>query len=153
MPTSFTKGDIFETAGLRAYAFGGCLDGSMDTGIASAIKKRWPDCATAYAAHCQASKFGYGDVFAWRAGDVTVFALGIQQPGEKPRLSALNDALLKLLELAATDKLERIGMVRIGTGAESLDWTRVRKMLGEIGAGHAVTLVVFEQFVRARPTS
>jgi O-acetyl-ADP-ribose deacetylase (regulator of RNase III) len=154
MPTSFTKGDIFETAGLRAYAFGGCLDGSMDTGIASAIKKRWPDCATAYAAHCEGSKFAYGDVFEWRAGDVTIFALGIQQqPGEKPRLAALNDALLKLLELATTAEIERIGMVRIGTGAESLDWTRVRKMLGEIGASHAITLVVFEQFVRARPAT
>jgi len=157
MPTSFTKGDIFETAGLHAYAFGGCLDGSMDTGIASAIKKRWPDFATAYAAHCEASKLGFGDVFVWRTGEISIFALGIQQqPGEKPRLSALNDALLKMLDLATPAKLDRIGLVRIGTGAgseSSLDWTRVRKMLGEIGAGHAITLVVFEQFVRARPAS
>jgi O-acetyl-ADP-ribose deacetylase (regulator of RNase III) len=153
MATSFTKGDIFETDGLRAYAFGGSLDGTMETGIASAIKKRWPECAEAYAAHCQAGGFGFGDVFQWSAGDVTIFALGIHKPGEKPRLVALHTGMEKLLELAAAAKIARVGLVRIGTGSEGLDWTRVRKMLHEIAVGHPVKLLVFEQFVRARPAS
>jgi hypothetical protein len=42
-------------------------------------------------------------------------------------------------------------MVRIGTGPGGLDWTRVRKMLGEVAAKQPVKLVVFEKFVRARP--
>lgn len=44
--------------------------------------------------------------------------------------------------------------MRIRTGPEGLDWTRVRKLLHEIAVGHAaVKLLVFEQFVRARPAS
>jgi O-acetyl-ADP-ribose deacetylase (regulator of RNase III) len=151
MPTSFTKGDIFETVGLRAYAFGSALDGSMDVGIASVVKKRWPECATAYAAHCEATGFDYGDVFVWSSGDVTIFAIGIQKPGGKPRLAALHDGLEKMIGLAAEAKVGRIGLPRIGAGPEGLDWTRVRKMLREISVDRPVKLVVFEQFVRARP--
>lgn len=155
MATSFTKGDIFETEGLSAYAFGGSLDGSMDSGIASAIKKRWPECAAAYAAHCQNVGLAYGEVFRWSSGDVTIFALGIHKPGEKPRLAALHTAVEKLLQLAKDAKIARVGLTRIGTGPEpqGLDWTRVRKMLHELGVGHPVKLLVFEQFVRARAAS
>ncbi|MEY4582054.1 MAG: hypothetical protein RL701_6757, partial [Pseudomonadota bacterium] len=54
------------------------------------------------------------------------------------------------LALAAEAKLKRIGLPRIGGGPDGLDWTRVRKMLGEISVGHATRLDVFEQFVRAK---
>ena len=149
MPTAFTKGDLFETKDLRAYAFGASIDGSMDAGIAVAMKKRWPELAAAYAERCKGGKFALGDVFAWTQGEVTVFALGIQGADGKPRLSALNAAARKMLQLAAQAKVTRIGLPRIGTGPSGLDWARVRKMLGEITVGSAVRLEVFEQFVRA----
>jgi O-acetyl-ADP-ribose deacetylase (regulator of RNase III) len=150
MSTSFTEGDLLETEGLRAYAFAAQLDGTMDVGFASALKKRFPAFADAYATHCRDVGLAYGDVFAWTADGVTIYALGIQQAGQKPRLLALNEALTKLLALAREAKINRVGMVRIGTGPGGLDWTRVRKMLGEVGAKQPVKLIVFEKFVRAR---
>ena len=155
MPTAFTKGDIFETEGLHAYAFGSTTDGTMSSGIAIAMKKRWPELAEAYATHCEGGherKAQLGEVFAWTKGEVTVYALVIYGTDGKPRLSALNQATRKMLDLAAAAKVKRIGLPRIGTGAAGLDWTRVRKMLGEITVNHLVRLDVFEQFVRAPKT-
>src|SRR5262245_2864989 len=149
MPTVFTKGDLFETDGIRAYAFGGCTDGTMDVGIAVAMKKRWPELATAYAERCKDGKFALGDVFVWTHGEETVFALGIQNADGKPRLSALNAAVRKMLQLAPEAKVRRIGVPRIGTGPVSLDWARVRKMLSEVNVGNSIRLDVFEQFARA----
>lgn len=148
MPTAFTKGDLFETTGIQAYGFGASTDGTMDAGFSVAMKKRWPELATRYAERCKDGTFALGEVFVWTDGEVTVFALGIQNADGKPRLSALNAAVRKMLKLAAEAKVTRIGVPRIGTGPVSLDWTRVRKMLGEITVGSAVRLEVFEQFVR-----
>lgn len=151
MPTAFTKGDIFETDGLRAYAFGAEIDGSMNVGIAIAIKKRWPEFAEAFAAHCAAGTFALGDVFMWQSGEATLFALGIQRPDDKHSITALNHSLMRMLDLAATAKINRIGVPRVGAVPGGLDWTRVKKMLGEITVGHSVRIDVFEQFVRAKP--
>ena len=153
MPTALVKGDIFETPGIRAYAFGANTDGTMDVGISSAMKKRWPELAEALSAHCADGMVQLGDVFVWKHEDVTVFALAIQQGDKKPSMTALTHAVRRLLTLAHEAKIMRVGVPRIGTGPNGLDWTRVRKMLGEISVGQPVRLDVFEQFVRAKPTT
>jgi O-acetyl-ADP-ribose deacetylase (regulator of RNase III) len=150
MATAILKGDIFETDGIHAFAFGGNTDGTMNAGVAIAMKKRWPALAEAYAARCAGNKLDLGDVFMWTDGEVTVFALAIQNGDKKPSLTALTRAIRRMLALASEAKLKRIGLPRIGAGPGGLDWTRVRKMLGEISVGHAVRLDVFEQFVRAK---
>lgn len=150
MPTALVKGDIFETPGIRAYAFGANTDGTMDAGIASAMKKRWPQLAEALAAHCAGGKLNLGDVFVWTHEDVTVFALGIQQGEKRPSMTALTHAIRRMLTLAQEAKIARVGVPRIGTGENGLDWTRVRKMLSEVSVGQSVRLDVFEQFVRAK---
>jgi O-acetyl-ADP-ribose deacetylase (regulator of RNase III) len=150
MPTALIKGDIFETDGLQAFAFGANTDGTMDSGISIAMKKRWPALAEAFAARCAGDKLNLGDVFVWTEGETTVFALGIQQGPKKPSMTALTHSVRRMLALAADAKIKRIGVPRIGAGTGGLDWTRVRKMLGEISVGQAVRLDVFEQFVRAK---
>jgi O-acetyl-ADP-ribose deacetylase (regulator of RNase III) len=151
MPTAFTKGDIFETDGLQAFAFGANTNGTMDRGIAIAMKKRWPALAEALAAHAVDDKFRLGEVFVWTEGELTVFALAIEQGDKKASLTALTHSVRRMLALAAEAKVKRIGLPRIGAGPDGLDWTRVRKMLGEITVGHSVRVDVFEQFVRTRP--
>jgi O-acetyl-ADP-ribose deacetylase (regulator of RNase III) len=145
MPTVIVKGDIFETDGIRAYAYGANTDGTMDVGIAIAMKKRWPALAEAFAARCAGGKLNLGETFMWSEGDVTVFALGISQGDKKPSFSALTRAVNQMLELANTAKIKRIGVSRIS----GVDWTRARKMLTEVTIRHPVHLDVFEQFVRS----
>jgi O-acetyl-ADP-ribose deacetylase (regulator of RNase III) len=149
MPTAIVSGDIFETPDIHAYAFGANTDGTMDVGIAIAMKKRWPALADAYQARCADDKFSLGDVFVWSEGEVTVFALGIARGDKKPSISALTHSVRRMLALAAEAKIKRIGMARI----VGVDWTRARKMLGEITVNHSVRVDVFEQFVRNQETS
>ncbi len=150
MPTKFEKGDIFHTEGLRAYGVGCHCAGSMDAGVAVAFKKRWPRMFDAYQAHCEAKKFHPGDVFTHTEGDEIVYCLAIQESAtKKASLPALLKSLKTMAKLATQAGIDRVGLPRIGTGQAGLDWPRVKKTLSEMGNEMAVTLVVFEQFIRA----
>lgn len=152
MPAIFTKGDLFHTDGLRAYAFGSNAKGTMDGGIALAMQKRWPKLAEALKARAaEASKLAPGEVFAYSENDETVYALILQEdPSKKAKLAALTRSVSQMLELAAQANVERVGVSHPGTGKAGLEWPRVKRILQELGEGTAITLVVFEQFVRAK---
>lgn len=151
MPTTFMKGDLFNTDGIRAYAHGCNCSGAMDAGVARQFKERWPRMFEEYVARCADGRFHLGDVFVWDDGGVVVYNLAIQQHWKmKAKLPALARALRKMVELAGHAGVERVGLPRIGTGLGGLDWPRAKSVLQEVGGETAVTLVVFEQFVRAR---
>lgn len=151
MPATFTKGDLFDTEGLDAYALGSNARGTMDTGVAVAFKKRWPTLATALGAKAAEKRLALGDVVALSEGDKTVYALILQEDEtKKAKLASLTRAVKRLVELAAQAGIARVGLFHPGTGKAALDWPRVKRILTEIGEGTEVTLVVFEQFVRAK---
>jgi O-acetyl-ADP-ribose deacetylase (regulator of RNase III) len=150
MPATFTKGDIFQTEGLRAYAHGCNCAGAMDAGVAVAFKKRWPRMFEEYRARCEDRRFRLGDVFVWTEGDETVFNLATQEHWKKKAtLPALTRALRKMVELAVAARIDRVGLPRIGAGLGGLDWPRVKSVISKVGDETPVTLLVFEQFVRA----
>ncbi len=151
MPTTFTKGDLFNTEDLHAYALGSNARGTMDAGVAVAFKKRWPKLADALSARAAEGGLALGDVVAFSEGDETVFALILQEEEtKKAKLASLTRAVNRLVELATQRGIERVGLFRPGTGKAGLDWPRVKRILQEIGEGTPVSLVVFEQFVRAK---
>jgi O-acetyl-ADP-ribose deacetylase (regulator of RNase III) len=153
MPATLTKGDLFETPGLRAFAHGCNCAGSMDAGVAIAFKKRWPAMFDEYKARCEDGRLHLGDVLLWTDGDVTVYCLAIQEHWKKKaKLPALARALRKMVELAQNAGIERVGLPRVGAGLGGLDWQRAKSLLREIGGETTVELVVFEQFVRSGPT-
>jgi O-acetyl-ADP-ribose deacetylase (regulator of RNase III) len=150
MPAIFSKGDIFHTDGLRAYANGCDCAGSMDAGVSVAFKKKFPAMFDEYSQRCTEHRFKLGEVFTWTEGDETVYCLGIQQQSnEKPRAAALTKALTTMVGLAEAAGIEQVGLPRIAAGQTGLDWPRVKKILTEVGAQTSVTLVVFEQFIRS----
>ena len=153
MPTTFVKGDIFEDTtaegARRAFAFAADCSGAMDRGVAVAFRKRWPALAEALAARAAGGKMQLGDVFTWRDGDVVVYALGVHQGEKKPKVSHLERALAAMLAEAAADGVSRVALPRVGAGKGGLDWARAKRVLVELGEASPVSLVVFEQFVRA----
>lgn len=152
MPAIFVKGDLFSTEDLRAYALGSNARGTMDKGVAVAFKKRWPELATALSARAATERLALGDVVAFSEGDETVYALILQEDEtKKAKLASLTKAVNRLVELAAQAGIARVGLFRPGTGTAGLEWPRVKRILQEIGEGAPqVTLVIFEQFVRAK---
>ena len=155
MPTTFVKGDILEETpaidGKRVLAFGADVDGSMESGIAIALRKRWPELAEAWAARCAGGRMQLGDAFAWKSGDLVVYALGIQRGGGKPKVSWLERALQAMTAAAAREGITRISVPRLAAGKNGLDGSRVKRVLTEVGDMTPVELVVFEQFIRAKP--
>ena len=153
MPATFLKGDIFESEGLKAFAHGCTCSGTMDSGVAAAFKKRWPRMFEEYALRCADGRFRLGDVYVWNEGDQVVYNLAIQEHWKtRPKLAALVKALDRTVELASHAGIARLGLPRLGAGVGGLDWPRVRKVLVEAGAKTDIELVVFEQFVRAKPS-
>jgi O-acetyl-ADP-ribose deacetylase (regulator of RNase III) len=57
-----------------------------------------------------------------------------------------------MVELAKGAGIEKVGVPRIGAGPLGFDWARVKKVATEVGDETTVTLLVFEQFVRAPET-
>jgi O-acetyl-ADP-ribose deacetylase (regulator of RNase III) len=152
MPVVFIKGDLFATEGLAAYAHGCNCAGAMGAGIAIEFKKRWPRMYDEYALRCTDRRFQLGDVFVWSEDGVTVYNLGTQEHWrKKSQLPALAKSLRTMVTLAANAGVERVGLPRIGAGLGGLDWMRVKRVLGDVGAETKVSLEVFEQFIRARP--
>jgi O-acetyl-ADP-ribose deacetylase (regulator of RNase III) len=152
MATIFTKGDLFDTDGIRAYAFGTNAEGTMDTGIAVAVRKRFPKVGELLVARAKAGKLALGDVVEHRENGETVFALVLQEAEtKKAKFATLTKAAQKLVELATAAKLERVGLFHPGLGRAGLEWQRIKSVLTEIGDETDVAIVVFEQFVRKKP--
>lgn len=154
MPANFVKGDILEEAdkptGPRALAFAADCAGTMDHGIAVAVRQRWPELAEAFRAHAASGKMQLGEVFAWAKDDLTVYALGIQKGGAKPKVSSIERALRAAIGLAADGAIPRVLVPRIGGGKTGLDWTRVKRVITEVASEKPLDVVVFEQFVRSK---
>ena len=151
MPATFVKGDLFGMEGLHAYALGSNARGTMDRGVAVAFKKRWPKLAEELSTRAAKGALALGDVVAFSEGDKTVYALILQEDeAKKAKLASLTKAVKRLVELAAQGGIARVGLFHPGTGKAALEWPRVKRVLQEIGARTEVTLVVFEQFVRAK---
>lgn len=147
MPTNFVKGDVLDEAavesGKRALVFG------ASTGIAGAVGKRWPAAAAALESPKGSGTITVepGGAIEWHDGDLFVFALGIQRGDDKPKVAWIERSLRNVIERASSEGIRRILVPRFGG-----DWTRVKKVLGEIGASTTIDLVVFEQFVRKPAT-
>lgn len=143
MPANFIKGDILaeaeSSAGRRALVFG------AEGGIAAAVMKRWPAFAKALE---DAKSVQPGEVFAWSEGDLHIFALGIRRGEGKPKVPWIERSFKTVIERAGKEGIARILVPRLGG-----DWTRVKKVLVEIGATTTIDLVVFEQFVRKSATT
>lgn len=149
MPTTLTKGDLFETPGLKAFAHTCNCAGTMDVGVSVAFKKRWPRMFDDYVQRCSDKRLALGDVFVWNEDDVVVYNLATQLNWRsRSKVSALARAVRKMLELATAAGVDRIGVPRIGVGLGGLDWHRVRSVLVDEGSTSSVELLVFEQFVR-----
>jgi O-acetyl-ADP-ribose deacetylase (regulator of RNase III) len=150
VPTTFIKGDLFEDSkGPDVYglAFAAECSGDMSKGVAVAFKKRWPALADALRERFEKKALEPGEVFVWRTEGVVVFALGVLSGEKEAKLSALVRAVESMLEEATKAKLSRIAVARIS----GFDPVRVKRILSDAGDNSTLNLVVFEQFVRARP--
>lgn len=166
MPTTFVKGDLFEDLdksaegvvgaepqdskgeGVYGVAFAAETSGEMSRGLALAFKKRWPALAEAFRDRAGDKGLEPGEVFVWEAEGVVIFALGVLAGDKKAKLGALTRAVAAMVAEAQKRGLSRVALGRI----VGFDPVRVKRVLTDAGAASVLDLMVFEQFVRAKPS-
>lgn len=153
MPTTFVKGDIFQDpgqgGGRHAFAFATGTNGALDAGIGVAFGKKFPALAAALRARAgESGELPMGEVIVHEEANTAVFALALLRKQKPARISNVTQALEALVARASEAGITRIALPRIGGGKTDLDWTRVKRVLGEVGDKTTIELVVYQQFVR-----
>jgi O-acetyl-ADP-ribose deacetylase (regulator of RNase III) len=152
MPTTFVKGDIFadpgDGSGKHAFAFAASTDGTLDAGIGVAFAKRHPELAVALEARAAGGEISMGEVVVWEKDGTTVFVLALLRKAKPAKVSHVTQALQSAVAKAQSVGITRLAVPRIGGGKTDLDWTRVKRVLGEVGEKAGLDLVVYEQFIR-----
>ena len=146
MPIQFRVGDLFADKELPSLAHGCNCAGSMGRGIAVEFRRRWPAMYDAYRKECNEGRFRPGDVFAWSAGDKTIFNLATQPvPRPSARLEYIDLSLRKAVRIAESRSIAVIGMPRIGAGYGGLEWPNVRDIIEAIATDTSVVMAVYER--------
>jgi O-acetyl-ADP-ribose deacetylase (regulator of RNase III) len=147
MPTVFVTGDLFAYEGLEALAHGCNCAGAMGKGSAVEFRARFPAMYAEYKRRCAAKRFTVGDVFEWTEAGMTIFNLGTQATWRTgAKLTDIETALCRMLELARAHGITRVGLPRIGAGLGGLPWPQVRDLLMTLGEASTIELVVFEEY-------
>jgi O-acetyl-ADP-ribose deacetylase (regulator of RNase III) len=155
VPIEFVSGDLFANAhGVEAFAHGCNCQGSMGAGIAKGIRERYPQMYEQYRARCKAEprQFNLGDAWLWRVeGQPAVFNLGTQERFWHARATyeAVEQALVKMREVADTEGIRSIAIPRIGVGYGGLSWKKVRAIVEQVFSDWSGRLVVYEEFAPA----
>ncbi|MBU3079114.1 macro domain-containing protein [Sphingomonas quercus] len=158
------EGDILLSRA-QVIAHGVAPGDHFATGLALALRERWPSLAKDFRHYCHLSRPQPGDVWAWSGvgadgGPVRIVSLLTQEPAEhasghpgRATLEYVNRALRALAHHIRDEKIESIALPRLATGVGGLDWADVKPLiarhLGDLGIPVYV-YVVYHQGQAAR---
>lgn len=142
------KGDIFNILGVNNYAHGCNCAGAMGKGIALQFKNKYPKMYSEYRAMCKDGLFNPGDVFDYNYGNGHIYNLGTQVSWKtKARLEYIEDSVVRMLELAASDNVSKIALPAIGAGLGGLNWNDVKEILNMVSVNNPdIELYVVEAY-------
>lgn len=142
------KGDIFNIVGVNNYAHGCNCAGAMGKGIALQFKNKYPKMYSEYRAMCKGGLFNPGDVFDYNYGNGHIYNLGTQVSWKtKARLEYIEDSVVRMLELAASDNVTKIALPAIGAGLGGLNWNDVKEILNIVSVNNPdIELYVVEAY-------
>lgn len=137
------EGDILLTKA-QVVAHGVAPGDHFDSGLALALRERWPAMVKDFRHFCQTNHPKAGELFYWGGAEGPAIAnLMTQEPayghGEKPgkaKLEHVHHALKELAKLVAKEKIQSLALPRLATGVGGLDWSDVKllveKHLGDL---------------------
>lgn len=142
------KGNIFSITGVNNYAHGCNCAGAMGKGIALQFKNKYPKMYSEYHTLCKEGLFKPGDVFDYNYGGGHIYNLGTQTSWRtKARLDYIENAIDRMLELAALDSVTKIALPAIGAGLGGLNWDDVKEILNSKSADYPdIELYVIESY-------
>lgn len=149
----FLTGDILLSSS-RAIAHGVAPGDHFDSGLALALRERWPAMVKDFRHYCQQSHPKPGTLWTWAgANGVRIVNLLTQEaapahharPG-KASLANVNHALRELARLVETEKIGSLALPRLATGVGGLEWSEVRPLLEKHLGALEIPVCVYETY-------
>lgn len=130
------EGDIL-LSDAHAIAHGVAPNDHFNSGLALAMRERWPALSKDFRHYCQTNHPKPGSVFAWMGADGKhVVNLMTQEAayghGEKPGKATpeyVGHALRELAKFAKSESLRSIALPRLATGVGGLEWSEVKPLI------------------------
>jgi O-acetyl-ADP-ribose deacetylase (regulator of RNase III) len=155
------SGDILLT-GARAIAHGVAPNDHFDSGLALALRERFPALARDFRHFCQAQHPKPGGAWGWITPDgVRIYSLLTQEPAGgggnhaqghpgKAALSHVNHALRALKAELLREKVASVALPRLATGVGGLDWAAVSALIGEQLGNAGPDVLVYDLYVKGQ---
>lgn len=137
MPITHIEGDLFATH-MPAIAHGCNTQGEMSTGVAKAMRNKYPEIFEPYVIACKQQAFtvGLAQPIKTRKG-VTVFNLATQdQLGPNARLEWIDSSVRAALNIMGRRGIAGVAIPRIGSGIGGLEWEDVLATLKEVAGNY-----------------
>ena len=147
------SGDILQTRA-RALAHGVAPGDHFDSGLALALRERWPAMVKDFRHYCQLEHPKPGEIWTWAGADGTrILNLLTQEPAPAPHahpgrasVSHVNHALRALRRVAEKEQLEALALPRLATGVGGLDWKDVRPLIERHLGALKIPIYVYETY-------
>lgn len=149
----YVAGDILQSKA-AAVAHGVAPDDHFTSGLALALRERWPAMVKDFRHNHHQSNPAAGDLWAWHGPGAHIVNLMTQEPAGhggghpgKASVEHVNHALRKLRKYCVEQKVTSIALPKLATGVGGLEWTAVKPLIEEHLSGLPCTVIVYEKFV------
>ena len=131
-------GDILLTKA-KVLAHGVAPNDNFATGLALALRERWPAMYKDFRHYSQTFNPKAGGLWTWAGvGGVRIVNLYTQEPaanyGARPgraKIENVNHCLKALCQLIEEEKFESVALPRLATGVGGLDWKDVKPLIAK----------------------
>ncbi|MBX3453731.1 macro domain-containing protein [Ferrovibrio sp.] len=130
----------------------------FDSGLALALRERYPAMAKDFRHYCQQNHPKPGEIWSWagakpEGGTVRIINLLTQEPSEgaggkpgKASLPNVNHALKALAQMIGDEKPRSVALPRLATGVGGLDWADVRPLIEKHLAGLDAEVILYTTY-------
>ncbi len=146
-------GDILLSSA-QAMAHGVAPNDHFDSGLALALRERWPAMAKDFRHYAHQEHPKPGGVWFWGgAGGVRIFNLmtqeGSHERGSRPgkaTVSNVRHAFQALAKVLKEEGIESLALPRVATGVGGLGWDEVRPVMEETLGGAGIPIYVYTRY-------
>jgi len=147
------EGDILLTNAV-AVAHGVAPHDNFATGLALALRERWPAMYKDFKHACQVAEPKPGDLWTWGgAGGVRIVNLLTQAPPSHPggrpgkaTVEHVNHCLKALRKTIETEKFRSVALPKLATGVGGLDWKDVKPLIEKHLGDLKVPVVIYSTY-------
>jgi O-acetyl-ADP-ribose deacetylase (regulator of RNase III) len=144
------EGDILLSKA-QVVAHGVAPGDHFDSGLALALRERWPAMVKDFRHYCQTSHPKPGELWYWGGAEGPAIANLLTQDaayghGEKPGKASLENvhhALKALAKLVAKEGIKSLALPRLATGVGGLDWSDVKLLVEKHLGGLDIPVFVY----------